>query len=118
MKKLSSAIIGCGAIFPMHAASILNNKNTTLVAVCDTNEERAKNKAEQCKCDFYTDYKAMIEAVKPDVVHICLPHYLHAPVSMYARRSGINKSVSASSRIYGLFSLRERSWKTVLKSIN
>lgn len=88
MKKFSSAIIGCGAIFPMHAASILNNKNTTLVAVCDTNEERAKNKAEQCKCDFYTDYKAMIEAVKPDVVHICLPHYLHAPVSMYAMEHG------------------------------
>ena len=90
MSKLRSVIVGCGSIFPMHAASIINDENAKLVAVCDTNEERAKNRAQECKCVFYTDYKDMIEKEKPDCVHICLPHYLHALVSIYALEHGCN----------------------------
>ena len=32
----------------------------------------------------------MIAIEKPDVVHICLPHYLHAPVAEYALEQGCN----------------------------
>lgn len=35
MQKLRSVIIGCGAIFPMHAASIQANEYAELTAVCD-----------------------------------------------------------------------------------
>ena len=88
MNKLRSSIIGCSSIFPMHAASILNDENAVLVAVCDIDEVRAKKKAQECDCAFYTDYKDMIEKEKPDCVHICLLHYLHAPVSIYALEHG------------------------------
>lgn len=77
MKK--AAVIGLGDIAPIHIHAINSNENIALVAVCDI-DETAKDKAPE-GVPFYTDYKMMIEETKPDVVHICLPHYLHVPVS-------------------------------------
>ncbi len=88
MQKLRSVIIGCGAIFPMHAASIQANEYAQLVAVCDICENKAKARAQECNCRYYTDYQTMLEQEKPDSVHICLPHYLHTPVSIYALGHG------------------------------
>lgn len=49
-------------------------------------------KKEQAPQDvpFFTDYKEMIQQVQPDVVHICLPHYLHKPVSEEVINMGVN----------------------------
>lgn len=88
MEKIRSVIIGCGAIFPMHAVSVMSNDKSELVAVCDINEVVAKKRADECSCAYYTDYKQMILTEKPDVVHICLPHFLHAPVSIFALENG------------------------------
>jgi predicted dehydrogenase len=90
MRIFKTVIVGCGNIFPMHAQSINAIDNVKLVAVCDIKEELAKDKAAQYSCNFYSDYKKMIEAEKPDVIHICLPHYLHAEVAIYAAEQGIN----------------------------
>ncbi|MBU3105093.1 Gfo/Idh/MocA family protein [Clostridium gasigenes] len=88
MKKIEVAIIGCGNIFAMHGQSIKEIANAEIVAVCDINEERAKEKAIQYNCNYYVDYKEMLEKEKIDVIHICLPHYLHAEVAIYASNLG------------------------------
>lgn len=88
MKKFKVAIIGCGNIFAMHAQSIKEIKNTEIVALCDIKEERAKEKASQYNCNYYVDYKEMFEKEEIDVIHICLPHYLHPEVSIYASKLG------------------------------
>ncbi|MEG2003482.1 MAG: Gfo/Idh/MocA family oxidoreductase [Clostridia bacterium] len=90
MKKFRVAIIGCGNIFPMHAVSVTRCPNAELVAVCDTKEDRAKAKAQEFGCKYYLDYKEMIEKENLDVVHLCLPHYLHPIVAIYAEKKGIN----------------------------
>ena len=86
MKK--SVIIGCGAIYPMHAESLKNMENAQLVAVCDSDASRLSAAMEKYGCKGYADYKEMIATEKPDVVHICLPHYMHAPVACYAMEHG------------------------------
>lgn len=78
------AVIGVGVIGSLHAG-ILSEKNI-LAAVCDTDENKLKKYA----CPGYTDYKTMIDAVKPDCVHICTPHYLHAEMIIYALGAGVN----------------------------
>ena len=88
MKILKVAIIGCGNIFPMHAQSIKVVDNAKIVAVCDIKEDRVKLKAEQYNCNYYTDYKEMLSKQDIDVVHICLPHYLHAQVAIYCAKIG------------------------------
>lgn len=90
MKKFKVAIVGCGNIFPMHALSVAALDNAELIAVCDNKEERAIAKAKQFSCNYYTDYKEMLKKEEIDVIHICLPHYLHAEVAIYAAKLGIN----------------------------
>ena len=57
----------------VHAAIL--QKRGDLCAVCDIDEEKLKRFSH---LPVYTDYIRMLEEVKPDSVHICTPHYLHA----------------------------------------
>lgn len=86
MKK--AAVIGLGDISIIHLMAIQDNPEITLAAVCDIDEE--KRSAAPEGVPFYTDYKEMIEKEKPDVVHVCLPHYLHVPVSKEAALMGVH----------------------------
>ena len=88
MAKQRIGIIGCGNIFPMHAVSAELSGLAEVVAVCDVKEDRAKRAAERHKCDYYLDYKKMIDEANLDVVHVCTPHYLHAPMVVYAAEAG------------------------------
>ncbi len=90
MKKLRVGIIGCGVIFPMHAYPVSERDDAQIVAVCDNKEERAIEKAKEFSCKAYVDYKKMIDEENLDVVHICTPHYLHAPMAIYAVQAGVN----------------------------
>ena len=88
---MRTAIIGLGAISETHLASIKNGGFTTLCAVCDIKQERldaalAKIADENVK--GYLDYKQMIDTEKPDVVHVCTPHFLHRDMAVYALEAG------------------------------
>ncbi len=90
MEKLRVCIVGCGSIFTMHATPIDLFDDAELVGVCDIKRNRAEAAAKKFNSTAYTDYKEMIDTLKPDVVHVCLPHYLHTVVSKYAIERGIN----------------------------
>ena len=82
---MRAAIIGYGVIGKVHAKTI--PQYATLEAVCDVNE----SVFELCPdVKHYTDYKKMLDEVRPDVVHICTPHYLHAEMVIEALGRGIN----------------------------
>lgn len=82
MKNLTAAIIGCGAIYPLHADAIMEAPNVVLKAVVDIDEQKAKAAAAKYNCRYYTDYMEMLKDNDIDVVHICTPHYLHAPMAI------------------------------------
>lgn len=84
----NAAVIGLGDISKIHIAAITANPEIHLCAVCDIDENTKKHAPE--RIPFYTDYREMIEKEKPDVVHVCLPHYLHVPVSEYSAERGIH----------------------------
>ena len=90
MKKLNVAIIGCGGISVMHLDSAYALNESEIIAVCDIVEERAVKTAKKYNTKYYTDYKEMFSKEKLDVVHLCLPHYLHTIVANDALRAGIN----------------------------
>lgn len=90
MKKYRVGIVGCGNIFPMHAFPVSQLENCELVAVCDVKEERVKAKANEFGCKDYLDYKEMIKKENLDVIHICTPHHMHAPVAIYAAKNKVN----------------------------
>lgn len=85
---IRAAIIGLGDISFVHLDSILSNPEIQLAAACDINGELKARVPEGTP--FYTDYRQMVEKTKPDVVHVCLPHYLHYPVSKELVEMGVN----------------------------
>lgn len=87
---LKVGIIGCGCIFTMHATSCDHLENATLVGVCDIKKDRADAAAKKYNVKAYYDYKELIDNEKPDVVHVCVPHYLHPIISRYALEHGVN----------------------------
>ena len=90
MKKIKTAVIGCGNISVMHLDSIKSLDICDLVAVCDIKRERAEQTAIKYNARAYTDYKEMFETEQLDAIHICLPHYLHVPVACDAFKRGIH----------------------------
>ncbi len=90
MKELRTAIVGCGSIFTMHATPISVMKDVKLVGVCDCKPDRAERAAKKFGTKAYTDYKEMLTELKPDIVHVCVPHYLHPIITKFALEQGIN----------------------------
>lgn len=87
---LKVGIIGCGNIFTMHATSCNHLKTAELIGVCDIKKDRADKWATKYNVKAYYDYKEFLDNEKLDVVHICVPHYLHPVISKYALERGIN----------------------------
>jgi len=83
------AIIGCGGIAQVHAAVLNNLQETELIACADIRPERAGAMAEKYGCRAYASMDALLDAETPDAVHLCTPHYLHAPMAKAAADRGI-----------------------------
>ncbi|MBQ7058132.1 MAG: Gfo/Idh/MocA family oxidoreductase [Firmicutes bacterium] len=85
---LKACVIGCGVISQIHIPVLLGMEDVRLVAVCDI--DPAKKPGLPDPVHFYTDYKDLYEKEHPDVAHICLPHYLHYPVSKFFADHGVH----------------------------
>jgi predicted dehydrogenase len=83
--KLRCAVVGHGGIGKVHARVAAQYGD--LCAVCDVDWSRLESFDASIR---YTDYEKMLDAVRPDVVHICTPHYLHADMVIAALERGIN----------------------------
>lgn len=90
LKKLRVGIIGCGRISVMHLVSASRLPVAELVCCCDIKKERADAVADKYGIKSYYSYEEMLEKENLDVVHICLPHYLHSLVACYAMEHGVN----------------------------
>jgi UDP-N-acetylglucosamine 3-dehydrogenase len=89
MRKLKVAVIGCGSIAKYrHLQEYHLNNKVEIVAVCDVVEERAEEKAAQYGAKAFTDYKEVIKLEDVDAISVCLPNYLHAPVTIAALNAG------------------------------
>ena len=94
-RKIQVGIIGCGGIAQVHAWALAQMENVELKAFCDIEIDRAKSLAEKFSskdegglhsviCD---DWRALLDA-ELDVVHICTPHHLHAPMAIELLQHG------------------------------
>lgn len=90
MKKLKIAIVGCGRISESYADVFHRlSEEAELVYAVDKVEEKAKTFAEEFGCAFTTDFDEILDK-GIDVVHLCLPHYLHPVMAVKAMKAGIN----------------------------
>lgn len=89
MSKIKVGVIGCGSISrKRHLVEYANNKNVEIAAVCDIVESRAVEMAEKYGAKSFTQYEEVIQLAEIDVISVCLPNDLHAPVSIAALNAG------------------------------
>ena len=79
-------IIGCGGIAQVHAWALRDMKNVELAAFCDVDTEKARKMADPGAL-IIDDWRKLCES-DLDAVHICTPHYLHAPMAIELLKSG------------------------------
>ncbi|MEC9491033.1 MAG: Gfo/Idh/MocA family oxidoreductase [Halanaerobiales bacterium] len=89
MQKIKAAVIGCGNIYQVHADAIKEVENVELKYVVDIREERAKKAANRYNCSYFVEYEELLNK-DIDVVHLCTPHFLHAPMAIKFLEVGIN----------------------------
>ena len=94
MNPFRVAIVGCGRISDLHQMGYRNRTDARIVAVCDTNQARARKKAKEWGVDkVYTDYQHLLEDKELDLVELLTPHHLHCPMTVEAAQAGKHISV-------------------------
>jgi UDP-N-acetyl-2-amino-2-deoxyglucuronate dehydrogenase len=110
------SIVGFGNIGQRHAGQILQNPDTTLVAVCDIDSGVQQNVPEGV--DFYTDLSEMLAASEADVLCVCTPNYLHELHTLTGLEAGLHTVVEkpmaiSVSECDRMITAAERTGKTI-----
>jgi UDP-N-acetyl-2-amino-2-deoxyglucuronate dehydrogenase len=88
MRKIRTALVGCGKVGHLHAAALRSLPESEFVAVCGRTAEKAEAFAEKYHVAAFTDVKEMIARAKVEAVCICTPHPEHAAPTIAAARLG------------------------------
>lgn len=86
----TAALIGCGDVSTVHFEAIAAHPQVELVAVCDTDPVRSATAAQASGVPGFADHIRMLDDIRPDVVHVCTPHHLHAPMAADCLERGID----------------------------
>lgn len=89
-EKFGIGIIGCGEISAAHNRAYKElAAHCRLVALADVNETAARRRAQEFGVEsVYADYHDLLADGRVDIVAICTPHSLHAPMTVAAARAG------------------------------
>jgi predicted dehydrogenase len=88
-ERIGVGVIGAGSIGKYHMEAYSEHPRADLLAVAEVNDERAGAAQEQFPgIKVFSDYREMLGLGDLEAVSVCLPHALHAPVSIDALKAG------------------------------
>ncbi|HWE35832.1 MAG TPA: Gfo/Idh/MocA family oxidoreductase [Isosphaeraceae bacterium] len=90
MDRVRTALIGCGKVGGIHAAALACLPESTFVAACDDQPDRAAAFADRHGVRAFSDVNTMLEAGGFDAVLIATPHPLHAAAAIEAAWAGVH----------------------------
>jgi len=82
------AIIGAGMMGGLHAEAWRRQPGCAVRRVFDLDTERAKALAAKCGAEWSASAEAAITAPDVQIVSICTPACLHAPLTLLAAQAG------------------------------
>lgn len=88
MKHIKAGVIGVGYLGRFHAQKYNELEHVELVGVADVDVDRAKSVADECDCEPFTDFEALLKHV--DCVSIAVPTSFHHRVARQAIMSGVD----------------------------
>lgn len=94
VKKVRFGLVGCGGIGKVHAKAIELLEEAELVAVSDTDIDRARAVAEEHGLEHaFAGAEAMLDAVALDAVTVATDHKAHFAPAMAAMKRGVHTIV-------------------------
>ena len=86
---LGYGIIGCGVIGPTHADAVQKAEGAEIRAVCDIEEDKAKEFAEKYEVEsWYQDYHEMLARDDLQIISICTPSGMHSDMGIDCAKAG------------------------------
>ena len=86
----TAAVIGCGDVSVVHFEAIEALADSELVAVCDADPDTAARAAERYGVPSFAGHAQLLDAIRPDVVHIATPHDQHVQPAIDCLAAGVN----------------------------
>jgi len=87
--RVRFGVVGCGAIGKRHLAVVSTEPETAVAAMCEIDPTtRGELASAYQRVPIYEDFDEFLRHDGLDVVTICTPHGLHAPMSIAALNSG------------------------------
>lgn len=93
MKKIKTAVIGCGKVGHFHAQAFQRCENSELVACYGRNMEKTKAFADQYGIRAFTDLEEMVKETGVEAVAICTPHPNHAELAVKCCELGLHIAI-------------------------
>lgn len=90
MKKLGTAIIGCGKVGHTHALAYKTLPESNFVAVYSRDSAKAGSFAQDFGVKAYSDLGSMLKDPDVDVVSICTPPHVHPDLAQACADHGIH----------------------------
>ncbi|MBT5713085.1 Gfo/Idh/MocA family oxidoreductase, partial [Candidatus Poribacteria bacterium] len=84
--KLRAGVVGSGIIGKSHVRGYAGMRDDVdLVAIADLDQDEAKRVAAEHNIpNVFSDYRDLVARDDLDTVDVCLPNFLHAPVTIAA----------------------------------
>jgi predicted dehydrogenase len=88
-RQLRVALIGCGQIADAHLQELRRTPAASVVAVCDRHRDLARQAATRFGVGMaFDDAARMLNAARPDVVHVTTPPHTHRAVVLQCLAAG------------------------------
>ena len=99
---IKAAIVGCGKIADDHAWAISLIPDAKIVGVCDIEELMARQLSERFKIErYFRDIHDMLQATRPDVVHITTPPQSHFEIGKICLNAGCHAYIEKPFTVNG-----------------
>jgi predicted dehydrogenase len=87
--RLKVAVVGVGRMGRHHLTAVMRlQQYAVLVGVADADTSSAKLVGEEVGAPWFDDVASLLEAVRPDIVHVCTTPSEHFPVARAALMAG------------------------------
>ena len=90
---LSAAVVGGGVVSDRHLSGLAQNPLVELVAVCDIDEQRAREQAKKYGIKAYFDMAELLEEESLDWIHLCTPVQTHRDLALQAIEAGVDVQI-------------------------
>ena len=88
MRRVRTALVGCGKVAALHAQALARLPNSEFVAVVDANPDRANAFSQQYGPAAFSNITEALAKTKAEAVFLCTPHPLHAEAAIEAMSGG------------------------------